>query len=331
MSAKKIYQLGSKFAFLFSIIGLLALQGCKEIVATDISDTVPVLILPQQNDTLQNNPVHFKWEEVEGATKYHLQIVSKSFQNIEEYVVDSLVESTSIFISLDSNEYELMLTAMNAGYTSHTLGPIKFWVGVSAVTNSSSVTLQKPANNAYFNETFVDSSFSWSVLTNASSYEFSIRKGTSYASPNIIETTAGIVTNQYQLSNTLDEGEYHWGVKAYFSNGSETGVSTRRFYIDTVNPTIPALVSPTGSNPQGDIVFSWSSAADPGSVHSPLESYIEVSQDAAFTQLISSGYVPGSSATVNITQAGAYYYRVKQVDSAGNESSFSTTGQFSVF
>jgi hypothetical protein len=315
---------------LYSIIIFISFTSCKEIIATDITDTLPTLILPKENDTLQINPVHFKWEETTGATKYHLQIVSPSFSNIEKYAIDSMVVGTSIFLSLDSNEYEMKLTAINAGYKSKTLGPIKFWVGVQSTQSSNTVVLTSPANSTYFNENF-NGTFSWQSLQNVSSYEFSIRKGTSYASSNIIETQAGIVTNQYNLVASLDEGEYHWGVKAYFSNGIETIVSSRKFYIDTTHPNVPTIVSPSGSVTPGEITFTWTNGTDLGNIQSPIKSIIQVAENQEFTLGLIEDEVLGQSTTITVQGSGTRYWRVKNTDEAGNVSSFSSVAEFTLF
>lgn len=315
---------------LIACIFILTLQSCKEIISKNISESLPNLILPQSNDTVDINPVHFKWDELDGATKYHLQIVSPSFSNINTYDVDSIVAGTSIYLSLDSNEYELKLTAMNEGYESYTLGPIKFWVGVSAPESSASVILTTPTENEYVNENF-NGLFTWQSVNNASSYEFSIRKGTSYQSSNIIETAAGIVGNQYTLNTILEEGEYHWGVKAYFNSGNETNVSTARLYVDTINPVIPALVSPTGTENPGSITFVWTNATDPGTVHAPVSSLLEVAEDINFTVGYQSASFSGTTGTLTVNGSGTRYWRMKNIDDAGNESSFSSVAQFTLF
>ena len=64
-------------------IASIVLSSCEEIIAEDITGTVPVLILPQENDTVQLNPVHFKWQEIEGAEYYHLMVVSPDFAGIQ--------------------------------------------------------------------------------------------------------------------------------------------------------------------------------------------------------------------------------------------------------
>lgn len=314
------------------IITILALlfTSCKETISVNISESTPVLILPQTNDTVAENPVYFKWEEVEGATKYHLQIVSPNFNNITTYPVDSMVSGTSVYFSLDSNKYELLLTAENEGYTSHTLGPITFFVGIEPTSGGETVILSSPATDEYYNESF-DQEFIWQVLTGVTTYEYSIRKGTSYQSTNIIETAAGIVTNQYTVSATLDEGEYHWGVKAYLSAGGETNVSTRRFYIDTINPVIPTLISPTTSQSPGSVTFTWSSATDPGTVHAPIESTVEVAEDLNFTIGLISAISTTSTANITLSGTGTRYWRVRNTDQAGNESDYSTVAQFELF
>lgn len=308
---------------------VLILTSCKEAISVNISDSTPVMILPQVNDTVAENPVYFKWEEVEGATKYHLQIVSPNFNNITTYPVDSMVSGTSIYISLDSNKYELMLTAVNEGYTSHTLGPIAFSVGIQPSASAGTVVLTSPVTDTYFNEDF-SGLFSWQTLSGASSYEYSVRKGTSYASSNIIETAGGIVTNQYTLAATLDEGEYHWGVKAYLSAGGETMVSTRRFYIDTINPLVSTLISPSTSVPTGATTFTWSTGTDPGTIHAPVTATVEVAEDANFTVGVLSTTSTGTTATISLSGTGLRFWRVKNTDAAGNESAYSTSGQFTL-
>ena len=58
-------QLVFPFAAVLSFMALFS--SCKEIIAKNISSDVPVLIVPSVNDTVQFNPVQFKWEEVDGA------------------------------------------------------------------------------------------------------------------------------------------------------------------------------------------------------------------------------------------------------------------------
>jgi hypothetical protein len=318
-----------KHVLWFAIIALFA--ACKEIIATDISNQTPELIVPVLNDTVQNNPVLFKWEEMKGATKYRLQIVSPSFSGMSDYLLDTVISTTQFQFALDSSEYELKLTAMNGGYSSQTLGPIKFWVGVQPSSSSTNVTLTSPGNQVFVNAAF-SGPFTWQSLLNATSYEFSLRKGSDFATGNIEHTQNSIATTQYTLpgSVSLTEGTYYWGVKGYFSAG-ETIFSTRSFLVDLTAPNTPALISPAASTflIAGPISFTWSNGTDGGVVHAPVHSVIEISEDAGFVTLIESQDLIGNSTTINLT-AGTYYWRVYNYDEAGNVSNYSSVIQFFV-
>lgn len=291
----------------------------------------PVLIVPAASDTILSNPVLFKWEEMEGATKYRLQVVSPSFSSISYYVLDTIVTNTQLTYSLDSTVFELKLTAMNGGYTSQTLGPVQFWVGVGPTVNVSQVILSSPSSDNYVNSTFNDS-FSWQSISGALTYEFSLRESDNFAIGNILHTQNAISTTQFTLpgSLVLDEGTYSWGVKAYFASG-ETNYSTRKFYIDLTDPNTPTLTSPAAMSFQstGVITFSWSNGIDGGVVHAPIHSIIEVSDDPSFTTILFTDDLIGSTSNFTLT-TGTFYWRVYNYDEADNTSAYSTINQFIV-
>lgn|SRR3989338_2778744 len=313
-----------------AFIGLLG-ASCEKIIAEDISGELPVLILPTMNDTVQNNPVHFKWEEIAGASKYHLMIVSPSFSAISEYSLDSIVTGTDFYFDLDSNEYELKLVALNGGYSSDTLGPIKFWVGVQGGTSGTAVVLTSPAAGIYENGTF-DGKFFWNSMNNADSYEFSVRQGSSFATGTIVEVQNNISTLNYTSSATFGEGEYHWGVKSYLTTGGETAFSTRILYVDVTDPNVATLTSPANfaSENSGNIVFTWSNGTDGGTIHAPVDSFIEVATDAGFSAIVDNQTVQGNTVTISLN-AGNYFWRVTNVDAAGNAAVNSAVNQFTVF
>lgn len=313
-----------------ALIGLLG-ASCEKIIAEDITGEMPILILPVANDTVQNNPVHFKWVEMEGATKYHLMVVSPSFSAISEYSLDSIVTGTDFYFDLDSNEYELKLVALNGGYASQTLGPVKFWVGVQGGSGSTALALNAPAAGFYENTGF-DGKFSWNALNNADSYEISIRQGSSFATGTILDVQNNISTLNYTSTANFAEGEYHWGVKAYLTSGSETAFSTRVLFVDVSNPNVAVLTSPVdfGSENSGNVVFSWSNGTDIGTIQAPVRSLVEVATEASFGTIQNSQTVLGNTVTFSLN-AGNYFWRVTNIDDAGNTAVSSATHQFSVF
>ena len=159
---------------------LLVFTSCKDVIEKNIEGDTPVIILPAAGDTIPFNPVHFKWEELDGATKYRVEIVSPSFSAIQSFVVDSVVTGTNFYFGLDSAQYEFRLTALNAGYESHTTAPVTFWVGTSSGGSGTTVLLNEPLNNAYVNEDF-DGKFSWLALPGANTYTFELHRTATFA------------------------------------------------------------------------------------------------------------------------------------------------------
>ena len=53
---------------IYIILASVIFTSCEKIVAKDISNETPVVLLPVANDTVEINPVHFKREGREGAT-----------------------------------------------------------------------------------------------------------------------------------------------------------------------------------------------------------------------------------------------------------------------
>lgn len=318
--------------YLFIIIFLSsAFTSCKEIIAEDITNRIPVLILPAVSDTVMQNPVQFKWEAMEGATKYHLQVVSPSFSTISDYVLDTIITGTTFSFPMDSAVFELKLTAMNGGYSSQTLGPIQFWVGIAPTINTSSVVLQAPIDALYVNGTF-NGPFTWQTLSGATSYEYSLRKGAAFATGTIEHTQNNITPQSYTLPGMviLSEGTYYWGVKAYTA-ASETNFTTRTFKVDVTAPNAPTLISPNNLSllNAGIIPFSWSNGVDGGTIQAPIRSYIEVSIDPAFATIDYASNIIGNTTNLDLS-VGFYYWRAYNLDDAGNVSFYSTVNTISV-
>lgn len=301
----------------------LSLFGCKDFIEKNISEETPQLILPANNTTINANPVHIKWEELEGATKYHIEIVSPEFANIQSFPLDSIVSGTNFFFGLDSAQYEIRITAMNAGFSSKPSAIKRFWVGTSQ-GGGNSVTLDSPNANEYNNENF-DGNFSWNIVANAESYTFELHKTSTFAGPNVIPPLDQIgITgiNTGITGNDLEEGTYCWGVKAYLIGGGETNFSKRIFYIDKTDPA-PANLSVPLNNAAiaaGTIAFTWTLPSDIGTIQSPRTSKIQIAYDTGFTNLVTINpdtFTELNTKDVPLT-SGTYYWRVIVMDEAGN-------------
>jgi len=314
--------------YLIPIIACITLlTSCEKIVAEDISDKLPVLLLPSSGSQLSGNYVQFKWQEMEGASKYHLMVVSPNFTNPQAYVLDTMISGTEFFAALDSNSYELKLVGVNAGYRSDTLGPIPFEVNISGGGNS--VTLQSPSDGAADNSNF-SGTFAWLPLSGATSYEFSLREGTDFTIGSIVASQTNISTTSYMVNSTLDEGNYVWGVKAYLATG-QSNFSTHTFVIDTTTPNQAALATPVdlATVSGGTITFEWNNGNDPGNYPTTVTSWLEIANNTAFSGATQIDVVD-DTADVSITTPDTYYWRVINVDAAGNIAIASDVFSFTV-
>lgn len=320
-----------KASFLWAFAALLVvLTSCKDVIEKDISEDTPTFILPTAGDTVGVNPVHFKWDELEGAKKYRIEIVSPSFSAIESFVVDSVVTGTNFYYGLDSAEYQVRLTAINAGYESKTTDPLTFWVGTSSGASNASVLLNTPLQGAYVNESF-DGKFSWLSLPGANTYTFELHETATFAGPlkDIVDQLGSISLYSFTGAQ-LQEGTYCWGVKAYMSNGSETIYTKRTFYVDTTDPgtatqTAPVNGATVSLSLSPSVNFTWTFPTDVGVMQSPLYAKLEIATTTNFATTVASlSYSSGqTSATQNLNTlgltAGTYYWRIIVWDEAGNE------------
>lgn len=318
---------------LFVIVSALGLFGCKDFIEKNIKDETPVLILPANNSNIQANPVHVKWEELEGATKYRIEIVSPEFANIQSFPVDSIVTGSNFYIGLDSAQYEIRITAMNAGYNSHTSEIKRFWVGTSQGGSNTSIVLTYPDNNTYYNESYLGK-FKWDIPASGGvqSYTFELHETSTFGGAYVVNPINQLGINEITLSEasgtSLNDGVYCWGVKAYFSNQTETNFSKRIFYIDKTVPAAATLSTPANNAvviSANDVTFTWTLPTDVGAAPSPRSSLLEIATDVNFVNLVNPGsYESVTTQTVTLT-SNTYYWRVRVKDQAGNEAPVPTT------
>ncbi|MNU72486.1 hypothetical protein D3C71_619520 [compost metagenome] len=309
----------------------LSLFGCKDFIEKNISDETPVLILPANQDTIGANPVHIKWEELEGATKYRIEVVSPTFSNIQSYPLDSVVSGTNFYFGLDSAQYEIRITAVNAGFSSKPSSIKRFWVGTSAGNSNSQIPLINPLAGEYFNEDF-DGKFEWGPPNsgNVSSFTFELHKTATFAGQQLDNAPQLNSVEVQSLDGTqLPDGVYCWGVKAFLTDGSEVNFSKRIFYIDKTVP--PGFAAPTAPANNSTVIngsaFSWTVPADQGTIQSPRTSAIQIATDPAFTNIVQTvSNLTTNSANVQFSNgSGTYYWRVIVSDVAGNQGATPTT------
>ena len=298
----------------------LSIVGCKDVIEEDISNENVVVIIPQNNITLTSNNVHFKWEELEGASHYNLQLVEPSFDAIQTFILDSNITGTNFYQILDPGDYEFKVRAENGAYETAYTGPYSFTVDSVSDLAGQLVPLASPVDMHYTNLT--DFTAAWQSLFAADYYEFQIRSGQDFNTGSVIFTESNIYGLTYATTTgpLSIEGYYSWGVKG-INQSSQSDYNSHVIGADFTVPNDVIITTPVDaySATTDTVTFHWNYGIDPGTVNSPISYSMHLGNDINFTTYTEYTSTV-DSVTVNDIPTGTYYWRVYALDEAGNQS-----------
>lgn len=281
------------------------------------------IILNSPPDSLQTvvSTQTFWWEEVDGATKYRLQIVHPNFLMPLQLVLDSTITQLSFdYTLIPGKTYQWRVRAENESsetpYVTRTL-----FVNDTNDLSQQIVLLQTPMNNnclGYLN----DVNFQWQSLAQAQSYTFVVQKNS------VIVHQETLTATSKTLSFT-NEGDYSWMVRAENST-SVTPYFQRNFSIDITNPNTPSLLLPDNSDTitTSVIDFSWSRGTETGC---NISDKVYIYTDSLFlnqVDLVTSS--TPSLSYIHSLSPGVYFWRVQSTDLAGNVSNYSIKRKFTI-
>lgn len=323
---------------LFKIVSIIFLLqtsfSCREVFQDDLSDSSVSIIIPQNNTRTSIRNVHFKWDELEGATDYSLEIVSPSFSNIFFFDIDSTISGNEIFIDLVPGDYQWRIRANNNGSRTEFTLPRNLTIDSTSNLTGQTVVLASPLDNLISNSSFA--SFSWNQIAEADDYDFVLKEGSDFNSGVTVASSFNTTSNTFTYA-ALEEKVYSWGVRAKNSVPSLTNYSTRTLSVDTTKPNEPSILGLPANNSLftiGDTVdFTWSLSSDiGGTFKSNIVSVIEYSTDSLFPASLTSEITSTLTSSFRVFNiAGTYYWRMFCKDDAGNESDFNTiTREFTV-
>lgn len=299
--------------------------SCEDIFEEDITDDSVSVVSPLKDQKIESNVVRFQWNAIKGADKYRVQIYDVN----ESIVLDSLTDKTNLSYSLIQGDYQWRVRGENSAYQSTYSFPVAFSTSVSDDLTNQKVIIDSPVNNAYYSS-FANVTLSWQLLANASSYSVEI---TNIVNGQQVYTNASIIETSVTVSvPNLNDGSYEWRLKAKNSTSTTQQYSTRKFYIDTTKPNQVQNQTPANDTPQTikqQISFTWTETTDSGTI-SPISYKIEFSNDENFTSITQKFNANTTTSQQIFTEAGIYYWRIKAVDGAGNESVPSTPYKFTI-
>jgi hypothetical protein len=299
--------------FVILLSGILA--SCKDIFEENIEDDTVVVKTPMDNTISPTYNQLFWWEELDGASQYHLVIVHPSFNNVQRILLDTLITSTKIYKSLNPGAYQWKIRGENGSYKSnYQLYDLTIQ---SSSLNNQNVTRIAPITNKFFKTSTV--SFSWESLYGATKYLIQVdHSNANYATPVLFDSTENLEYN-FELP---EEGDYIWRVRAKNDAGENTQWTTSWYtgYYFTP-PDAPALKTPSDNSDESlSVYFSWY----PVSNASSYSLYIFQAGNSE-PEIIQ---VNGTAFTKTFTEKTTYRWAVTCTDKAGNESDLSTERDF---
>lgn len=300
--------------------------SCDDVFEEDITDDIIQTTYPTSNTQIESNVVSFQWNSLKGADKYRVQVYGSN----QLIVLDSLVSTNHFTTSVSPGSYQWRVRGENFAYQSAYTFPIPFSVIETEDLTNQQVVLISPANSFYTNATSL--TCSWQEVSVADSYDLQLIDVTHGQS--VVYQQSGITSTSVTLNSTALalESEYQWKIRALNST-SQTGYTSRNFFIDRTNPNQPQNNLPATNSIQiinQPISFSWTTLADPGTIQSPVSYIIEFSNDASFATIIQTSASSTTTFSQSFTQSGIYYWRVRIKDEAGNNSANSTSFKFTI-
>ncbi|MDF2456915.1 MAG: hypothetical protein K0R51_2908 [Cytophagaceae bacterium] len=222
MEIQSLESLMKKYSIYLILFTMLSsLMACHDIIEEDISDKTIHIIIPTDGLSSTVYKQVFKWDEVGGALKYRIQIVSPNFESGVNLVTDTLVTGTQFSKTLDPGDYQWRIWAENGNYkTKEQTYDLEI---LEAPLNEQTVTLKTPVNNFY--QKSLDFRLTWERVPGAESYLVEIDTASGNFSPALYSgvVTGGNIT--YYNQSFLKEGTYIWRVTAR-NAGDETPPST---------------------------------------------------------------------------------------------------------
>ncbi|WP_298538936.1 hypothetical protein [uncultured Aquimarina sp.] len=317
-----------KYVSYIAIVCVSFFTGCDDIIEDDITNDIVTTNAPEDMAQIQGNSVQFRWNGIDGADEYRIQINNKVSNSI---ILDSLVNTTLFDYTMNPGSYQWRVRGENFAYQTAYSFNSDFEVISSIDLSDQVVTLERPLNEEFLNNT--DITFSWQSISTATSYKIKISKINETSETLIFDNDDNNISGtSITIGNSVipEDARYKWEIQA-LNDSSMTMFFSNFFSIDTQNPPEPVLTEPTtgqtGSVNQ-EISFKWS-YTDTGAITSGITSTIQIATDDSFNDVIETNSNPltADEYTFTFTVADTYFWRVKGEDDAGNSGEFSAANQ----
>ena len=257
---------------------------------------------------LQERPlVRFTLPPTVGATAYRGQVADATSQH---FVASQVATGPELrFTDIPDGQYQLLVRAIDAG-------------GLEGLDARHTFTLkarpEPPLPSSPppgFRARGEAVQLAWTIAADAQAYRLQI-------APDATFRTVTVDRNE-EPGTTVDlklpPGEYFWRIAAIDAKKSQGPFGDPRKFELRPLPGAPAEPKIT----DGQAVFSWPS--EPGQTFE-----VDVARDDKFTQIVRSIRTDAASTTIDVTDAGQYYTRVRATDPDGFVGPYSATQRFDI-
>lgn len=300
-----------------SLIAFL-IYSCEEVFfEDDISKLTIGLIAPTDNAVFDTQHINLNWTPIEGAEEYELQIVSPSFLNASQIVVDTILTKTTFQAELSPNEFQWRVKGINNAYnTNYSTNSFS----IVTLNPNETVKLVNPENNLISNH--LEQHLSWEAVDYANNYRLQLWKPDTSG-----EKVQDILVKSTDTIINFSEGAYIWQIRAENDENS-TLYASHSILIDATAPNTPQLSTPVNLKEtiNRTIQFSWERENIEGSTE--LDSLF-IFKNETLTQIVYKEKIAASLTELELNP-DTYYWYVKSYDIAGNESERSEIFLFNI-
>ncbi|BDS14297.1 peptidoglycan-binding protein [Aureispira anguillae] len=310
-----------KYWILLSTL-LLTIGSCNLIFEEDLTKKKVDMLSPPDGYTTYTQTQTFVWDSLPDVSQYRFQIVSKRFDFIEDYVLDTLVTGTSLTIGLSPKEYQWRVIGLNnsseTGFYTYDLEVVQD----TTLANQIVHLIAPTANTVYTKDSVA---FWWIALGLANQYQLQVATHPSFNSQTV-RTDTTVQQDYTYLIRELGLGTFYYRIRALRAGIDTTAYSTvQQFKIDMQPIHAAPANNSTSTLP---LNMSWQTAS-----HVAKDSLFLYFNTTATPyqrlELSSPTYTFSSSDTIG-RGAGTYYWQVKSVGNNGVQSTISNLWQFTI-
>ncbi len=311
--------------YLYLIFELILFYLCFTSISQAQLLAAPSLVSPADNAADQPTTLTLKWNSVQTASSYSVQLALDS--NFTDLVINQSGLTTTSYTAAGLSQNTKYYWRVSAS----TLLVLSSWSNVWRFTTSSPLpdpavpALVSPADGSTNQPATI--TLSWNASANSNHYWIQIATDQSFSNPVIGDST--ITGTTFQANNLAASTIFYWRVKGLSSSSASAWSNIWNFTTESSRiqpPSQPVLASPANGalNISTSVTLSWN--PDSNADHY----WIQVATDPNFSNMIFTDYtITGTSKQITgLSNSKTYYWQVRAIN-AGGQSPWSSQWSFS--